>query len=209
MKPVLSDPDLENLQKSVETGPLRSGGANFKTNVLIQESGSKLLYKPSIGVAIFNFLFLAIGLGALFFGLYPMFKNGIYEASVEWFLILFGSIFAFAGGFMIYYFYMPRVFDKQLNVYYKAYKPEIHNKKSKVSKTHIPLNSIVAIQIIGEHVRSNDGSYKSFELNLVLADGSRKNVVDHGNLRSIILDAEIISEFLNVPIWHAGSVNDQ
>lgn len=68
------------------------------------------------------------------------------------------------------------------------------------------LKSIVAIQIIGEHVPTDDGSYKSFELNLVLEDSSRKNVVDHGNLKSIISDAEILSDFLNIPIWHAGTI---
>ena len=208
MKPVESNSDVQDLKLKVDKSPLKSGGASFKTNVLIQESSSKLLYKPSIGVALFNFLFLAIGLGVLFFGLYPLFNNGFDFASVEWFLILFGLIFATAGGFMFYFFYMPRVFDKQLGVFYKAYKPAIHNRKTKASKTQIPLKSIVAIQLIGEHVKSDKGSYKSFELNLVLEDGSRKNVVDHGNLKSIIDDAHVLSDFLRVPIWHAGSIEN-
>ena len=208
MKPVESNSDVQDLKLKVDKSPLKSGGASFKTNVLIKESSSKLLYKPSIGVALFNFLFLAIGLGVLFFGLYPLFNNGFDFASVEWFLILFGLIFATAGGFMFYFFYMPRVFDKQLGVFYKAYKPAIHNRNTKASKTQIPLKSIVAIQLIGEHVKSDKGSYKSFELNLVLEDGSRKNVVDHGNLKSIIDDAHVLSDFLRVPIWHAGSIEN-
>ncbi len=36
-------------------------------------------------------------------------------------------------------------------------------------------------------------------------DGERFNVVDHGNLKSLIRDAEWLSEFLNLPIWHAES----
>ena len=40
---------------------------------------------------------------------------------------------------------------------------------------------------------------------LVLEDGTRRNVVDHGSLKTIIDDAHIVSEFLNVPIWHAES----
>ncbi|WP_299111425.1 hypothetical protein [uncultured Winogradskyella sp.] len=59
---------------------------------------------------------------------------------------------------------MPRVFDKQLGVYYKAYKTDIHKIKKDTSKKYIPL-------------------------------------------KSIIVDAEILSAFLNVPIWHAGSIN--
>ena len=88
----------------------------------------------------------------------------------------------------------------------KDYKFKIHDSNKSASKSQIPLNSIIAIQLNGEHVKNDKGSYKSFELNLVLKDGSRKNVVDHGNLKSIISDAEILSDFLDVPIWHAGSI---
>ncbi|WP_405572184.1 hypothetical protein [Winogradskyella sp. Asnod2-B02-A] len=199
--------NLDNLKYKVDTSPLSSGGASFKTNVLIEASRSKLIYKPSIGAAIFGFIFLAIGLGVLFFSIYPLFKNNFNFAEVEWFLLIFGLIFATAGGFMYYMFYMPRVFDKQIGYYYKAYKFKIHDSNKSASKSQIPLKSIIAIQLIGEHIKNDKGSYKSFELNLVLKDGSRKNVVDHGNLKSIISDAEILSNFLNIPIWHAGSVN--
>ena len=198
--------DIDNIKSKVDTSPLNSGGASFKTNVLIKESNSKILYKPSIGAAIFGFIFIAIGLGVLFFGIYPLFGNNFNFAEVEWFLLIFGLIFATAGGFMYYMFYMPRVFDKQIGYYYKAYKFKIHNSNKSASKSQIPLNSIIAIQLIGEHVKNDKGSYKSFELNLVLKDESRKNVVDHGNLKSIISDAEILSDFLEVPIWHASSI---
>lgn len=197
----------DNFKSSVSTAPLVYGGASFKTNVLVEKSSSKALYKPSIGAALFSFIFLAVGFGVLFFGLVPLFKSNFEIASTNWFLLLFGLIFSGAGSFMFYRFYKPRVFDKHLGVYYKAYNVDIHKIRRDTSKKYIPLNTIIALQIIGEHVKSDKGSYKSFELNLVLNDSSRKNVVDHGNLKSIIKDAEILSEFLNVPIWHAGSTN--
>jgi len=195
----------EALKSRVSTLPLKSGGASFKTNVLIEESRSKLVYKPSIGVALFCFLFFAVGFGLLFFGIYPLFGNGSNLAELKWILILVGFIFTSAGGLMFYFFYMPRVFDKQLGIYYQTYKSKIYKTKKDQSHNYIPLKTIIAIQLIGEHIRSNKGSYKSFELNLVLEDGSRKNVVDHGSLKSIIIDAEVISTFLNIPIWHAKS----
>ncbi|MUU77316.1 hypothetical protein [Winogradskyella endarachnes] len=197
----------DNFKSSVSTAPLVYGGASFKTNVLVEKSSSKVLYKPSIGVALFSFIFLAVGFGVLFFGIIPLFKSNFDSASVNWFLLIFGLIFFSAGSFMFYSFYKPRVFDKQLGVYYKAYNVDIHKIRRDTSKKYIPLNTIIALQIIGEHVKSDKGSYKSFELNLVLNDSSRKNVVDHGNLKSLIKDAEVLSEFLNVPIWHAGSTN--
>ncbi|WP_299126187.1 hypothetical protein [uncultured Winogradskyella sp.] len=200
--------DNNDIKSQVSTSPLSSGGASFKTHVLIRESSSKLVYKPSIGVAIFCFIFLAVGLGVLFFNTIHLFKSNFDFEMVNWFLIIFGLIFSSVGGFMFYSFYKPRVFDKQLGFYYKAYKPEIHNRKNNISKSHVLLKSIIAIQLIGEHIKSDKGSYKSFELNLVLDDASRKNVVDHGSLKSIIDDAQILSDFLYIPIWHAKSDED-
>jgi len=38
---------------------------------------------------------------------------------------------------------------------------------------------------------------------LVLEDASRVNVRDHGKIKTLIIDAKTLSEFLNIPIWHA------
>ncbi|WP_179335078.1 hypothetical protein [Winogradskyella costae] len=198
----------DTIKSKVSTSALKPGGASFKTNVLIQANPSKLIYKPSIGAAIFSFIFLAVGLGVLFYALYPLFQSHIESVSIPWFLILFGLIFSGAGGFMFYIFYKPRVFDKQQGLYYTTYAFKNHRSKRNVSEDYLRLKSIIAIQIIGEHIKSDDGSYKSFELNLVLDDASRRNVVDHGNLKSIINDAEMLSEFLNIPIWHASSIKN-
>lgn len=197
------------LKKRISTTPLNSGGASFKTHILIKKSNSKLVYKPSVGIALFCFIFLVVGLTVLFFGSYTfMTTENKYEDFPIWFVIIFGGIFTFAGSFMFYYNYKPRVFDKQLGMYYKAYKVSLH--KTTISKfnSQISLKSIIAIQIIGETITSDDSSYNSFELNLVTVKGKRFNVVDHGNLKSILNDAKMLSDFLNVPIWHAQSHKD-
>lgn len=61
----------------------------------------------------------------------------------------------------------------------------------------------MALQIIGEVVHGKDSKYNSFELNLVLDDVNRVNVVDHGNLKGVIADTETLGDFLNLPIWTA------
>lgn len=188
---------LEDIKHAVSVRPLKPGGSNFKTHTLKQISSSKLKYKPSIGGVLFCLLFLIIGLVALGFAFKPLLNTFSFE-NVEWFLVIFGSIFSLAGGSILYVMCKPRVFNKQNNIYYKSYFS--NNQKN---KTH--LNSIVAIQIIGEIVSGDKASYNSFELNLVLNDNTRKNVVDHGNLKYIINDAHIVSKFLDVPIWHAAT----
>tara|TARA_R110002033_G_scaffold3561_5_gene19705 strand:+ start:3979 stop:4152 length:174 start_codon:yes stop_codon:yes gene_type:complete len=54
MKPIEVNSELNELKKNVNTSPVKGGGASFKTNVLIEESSSKLYYKPSIGVGLFS-----------------------------------------------------------------------------------------------------------------------------------------------------------
>jgi len=41
------------------------------------------------------------------------------------------------------------------------------------------------------------------EINLVLKDGQRINVIDHGEKPIILKEAEKLSQFLNLPIWNA------
>ncbi|WP_299128829.1 hypothetical protein [uncultured Winogradskyella sp.] len=194
--------NVSHINDLVSTEPLNPGGASFKTNVLIKASPSKYIYKPYIGVALFCFMFFALGLGLLFFAFFPFSGDSI---NASWAIIAVGLIFMLVASFMFYSFYKPRVFDKQLGLYYSTYNFKLYSSNRKNSNDYIKLNRIEALQIIGEHVKSDNGSYKSFELNLVLDDNSRKNVIDHGNLKSIIDDAHTLSEFLNVPIWHAKS----
>ena len=66
-----------------------------------------------------------------------------------------------------------------------------------------PLSSIHALQLLSEFVSGSKSSYHSYELNLVLNDGSRINVVDHGNLDRLRSDANTLSRFLDKPIWDA------
>jgi hypothetical protein len=42
---------------------------------------------------------------------------------------------------------------------------------------------------------------------LVLNDGSRINVIDHGNLKRIREDAAALAEFLGKPLWEVRRVS--
>lgn len=189
-----------SIQKSVSTSPLKPGGSNFKTHTLVESSTSQLRYRPSVGGTLFGFTFFAIGFGFIIYNM--SFDNGlIHNPSLSnLFGLAFGLIFAFIGGYILYNLYQPRVFDKQSGYYYKGYNFKPNEREL---KHQFKLNSIIAVQIIGETISNSDGSYGSYELNLVLEDSTRRNVVDHGSLKAIIDDAYVVSAFLNVPIWHA------
>jgi len=196
------DFSVDSVKNRVDVSPLISGGSNFKTHTLVVKSSSKIIYRPSLGGALFVLLFVVIGIGIV---TYQMINDSglMSDPTISNFMLLsIGLIFTILGGVFCYFIFKPRVFDKQTGYYYKNYTFKLHEKDL---KHQFRLRSIIAVQIIGETIKSDDGSYGSFELNLVLEDHSRRNVVDHGNLRSIIDDAHILSDFLNVPIWHAES----
>ena len=91
-----------------------------------------------------------------------------------------------------------RIFDKELGYYFRG--KTLKNDSS--TSTSIPLHDIVAFQILMEHVKGGKSDYKSYELNLVLKDGSRIMVLDHADKDQIKEDTAQLSAFLNVPIWH-------
>lgn len=197
----LETQEQSNIKQTIDTSPLKSGGSNFKTNKLKQHSSSVFLYKPTIGFIIFASIFAGIGYSSFIYGIIKIFTKN----SSELFLILFGAVFGFVGTFLFYEAFRPRVFDKSKNIYYQSYKIKNNRNNSKIEKNQVPLNKIVALQIIGEHIRGDNRTYPSFELNLVLSNNTRRNVVDHGNLKSVVSDAQKLSDFLNIPIWHSTS----
>lgn len=68
-------------------------------------------------------------------------------------------------------------------------------------KTLIPFSQIHALQIVSEFISGKYNNYKSYELNLVLKDATRVNIVDHKDIEQIRIDAQKTSIFLGVPVW--------
>ncbi len=196
------DKNILNIKKSVSIKPLNSGGSNFKTHLLVEKKRGILEFIPSIGFIIFISIFLIVGLVFLSVILYKLFISQDYNFELSH--ILFGLlpiVFITVSVYMMYENFKPNQFNKTSNRYTKGHQKNVIKKSS----IDIPLSKIIALQLIGEIVTGNDNSYSSFELNIVMDDGERFNVVDHGNLKSLIRDAEWLSEFLNLPIWHAES----
>lgn len=198
----MSEEELKSLKGKIAIKPLAKGGSNFDTNVLIEVSSTKLQFKPTTGYALFCGAFSLVPAIFLSIGIYNYSENRNFNFLYDnIFTVIIASIFSVAVFFLLREFFKPIVFDKSTNRYYKGF----YRNRVEKSKNNIALSRICALQIIGEIVKGDDHTYKSYELNLVLDDATRLNVIDHGNLKGIIQDAKWLSEFLNIPIWHAGS----
>ncbi|MEM6515451.1 MAG: hypothetical protein AAF688_04655 [Bacteroidota bacterium] len=195
---------IEDIKKEVSKLPLALGGASFETQVLYKKASHRYEFKPSRGYGFFCGAFVIVPFIIIAVVLYQnanQFNYGIIENS--WPLLLFVLVWSLATLFLLRTLFRPIVFDKSINRFYKGF----FKNKTKDAKHNISMSRIVALQIIGEIVSGKDKSYNSFELNLVLDDASRINVIDHGNLKGVISDADSLSQFLNVPICTAETLN--
>jgi hypothetical protein len=67
----------------------------------------------------------------------------------------------------------------------------------------VRLEDVYAIQLLSEYCCGNESRFYSYELNLVLKDGGRMNVIDHGNRAVLREQARELSLFLGKPVWDA------
>ena len=114
-----------------------------------------------------------------------------------------GFVFFLVGCSMFWFGTRPIVFDKFRSAFWKGRKGPDDVSDRRELKDYAELQNIHALQIISEYVHGNKTSYYSYELNLVLKDGNRINVTDHGNLKKLREDADALSRFLGKPVWDA------
>ena len=201
---VVIDPSrfADPVADGTEWGPAKRGGSNFRTHKLVYFGGQRVEFKGSVGGIIFGLIFLLAGVGAIVG--FSIFMSTSENLEFEMPMIIpyiFGTIFMLVGFFIYRFMTAPIVFDKDQGFFWKGRKNprEVFNIDS--IKVHAELEQIHAIQILSEYCHTDKSHYYSYELNLILKDSSRINVIDHGNLNKLREDANILAEFLGVPVW--------
>lgn len=192
------------LAEQIRWTPLKSGGSNFRTHKLFEDSNIRVGFKPTIGARLFGIVFIFVGLVspiAIGYGNIQVDSNLIESETV--FMIAFGVAFFSIGSYIYYSYSKPIVFDKLSGQYWKGWKKPERSVGREPLENGAWLRNIYALQIIEEYIRNDDNSYYSYELNLVLRNGERLNVIDHGSKRKLLSDAQVLSKFLDKPIWDA------
>lgn len=195
----LGDP----LALQTEWTPAKRGGTNFKTHQLIDTHMNRLEFQASLGAKLFYIVFILIGVGiVLGFSISNFLSDNFNFNADTIFPILFGLVFAIVGSVLYYKGTIPIIFDKERNIFHKnrkaAHKLYRHHT---ISNDSIELDRIHALQLLSEYCSSSKTSYYSYELNLVLKNGERINVIDHGNKNKIREDTQTLSQFLEKPVW--------
>ncbi len=187
--------------------PLKPGGTNFRTHKFTKKKGMAY-FKATKGNLIFSGVFMAIG---LFFPIVLMTQpiNGSDTfTSLPFFVNFIPLVFFFAGFFLFRVSTKPIVFNKTTGYFWKGRLKVNENPAQKPLKAYCKLIDIAAVQIVSERVRSSSSSssgrsssFRSYEINLILQDASRLNVIDHGNKKKLLEDAQQLASYLGVPIW--------
>ena len=193
----------DELVKKIDWKPLNPGGVNFCSHILKKVSPSRVEVKLVVKTMGIIFLFFCFIIFFIFgFAAKVSNQHGIYQFVPVVIGISLGLFFVF----FVRKLTVPRVFDLKVGYYWKG-KFDPDQEKGKNGREFCRLEDIHAIQLLRERCSSgNSGkTYYSYELNLILKNKRRLNVLDHGNLELIRDDAESLSHFVNVPVWDAIS----
>ncbi len=200
------DPAVLNDPVALRTAwtPVRNGGASFQTHRLVTVHPYRMEFRPTAGLLMFGAFFMAMGGCAVGAPMSLLFKTGAPSTALIAILpMLIGLVFMLVGVVLIRSGIVPIVIDKEEKAVWKGRKSprEVFNVSE--LKNFAEIKNIHALQLISEHCTGSKSSYTSYELNLVLTDGQRINLVDHGNRKKLIADAQTLAEFLEVPLWDA------
>ena len=174
-----------------------SGYTNIATHKLVEVSPQRLEFRSTLKAYAAAGVFLLIGMG--------LFGHAIKSSSS----LLFGVLFFGIGVLMMYFGSIPFVFDKREGYLWKGRKKPESDAVEKHSARKIALlDEVHAIQLLYELVKTRSQTtgtkyVDTYEMNIVIGDGSRVSVVRHGDKESLLKDAEKLSIFLGKPIWNA------
>ena len=198
------DPSVfqSSLAQQTSWEPLKPGGTNVDTHELKEIHSGQFQFVLKKKAKLFPFFFVVPGL--LFGGVFPLgllIENGWNPGVLITFLL--GAMLGGVGFGILYKWSTPIVLDFDRGVFYRG-RAGLRNLKG--NQDHCLLKEVGGLQILAEHITSSSGnsthhSFRSYELNFVLNDGSRHNLVDHGKLETIQENAHELSCLLKIPVW--------
>jgi hypothetical protein len=168
--------------------PLRSGGALFRTHHAVQDEQRFELVPSSgargliVGVALLGAAMLVGG----FVGYRVRADMGLLVVGAAMFVVC--EVLAILLRRLLEH---SHLFDRASGRYRWTRRPA----------GELSLVDVRGLQVLRKRVNGPESDYDCDELNLVLLDGRRVNVLDHGEPESLRRDAEALARWLSVPLW--------
>lgn len=198
--------------------PLRWGSADFKDRTLLRVRPTRLEFRPN--AAFFTSLFI-LSVLLIFCPLSIAFVDMLTPdppsfaslpsppRSTGEILLTIEPLILGALGWYAFHGTRPIVFDKDVGRSWRCWKPRLRGQEISRCSEEIPLDRIHALQIIPKisyRLIGRPNMFLSLELNLVLRDGQRMNVLNHKSIDLALSEAETLADFLGVPLWDAARI---
>jgi hypothetical protein len=190
-----------------EWTPLVNGGQSNKSHRIVEINDERIAFKISFSSIFFYSLFIIAGLiaiVAIVFGPALGLQGSVNHPVLG---LGMGVLFIGVGIFLLYRGSKQIQFDSRLKaMWHGKVDPDKIINKGSISH-YTSLKKLHAIQVIQEfiegdlHDNGKRRSFYSYELNLIMDDGRRVNVLDHGNKKAIFNQAQAIAELFNIPLW--------
>lgn len=177
--------------------PARRGGTKGRSRSLVQSGSERLTFRPTVRMLLFYAVPVLAGAGLIIF-------QPIQDLEPTWLQSATGLVFLVMGLVFGYRASIPVVVDKHVGACWTGWRAPGSAEAARDQQSGAALTDIRAVQVIPERLRHKE-SLVSYEVNLVMADGSRLNLVDHSSQSVIREDAQTLGAFLDVPVWDASS----
>lgn len=188
--------------------PLKRWWTNIKSHDLIIDNNWNYLFQVKWFFPILFLIMFSIPIIAttIIFSIDIIIKKTLNWDMIWDFLgqIISSLIFLAPAGILFYFLYRSYIFDFQNGYFYdtrltKKLFEFLHQEKYK--DKIIPISEIHGLQIISEWVHGKNTSYTSYELNMILKDSRRVNIIDHGNIEEIRKNADELASKLWVKVY--------
>ncbi len=194
------------LALEIEWTPVRWRGAANRGCVLHEISPDRIEFRLSVGFRLFLGLFIVAGVVLFVLSLPGMPMHALLGSNLLRAIFMIAS--ALVAVCLAVVLIRPDVvvFDRVEGFFWSG-----HRKGARLPARHCGLEAIAGLQILADLSSVSDGPLRwTYELNLVLNDGKRLNVVVHGSLKDVRAAAERIQLFLPArpPIWDANLEGD-
>jgi hypothetical protein len=200
------------IAQQISWEPLTPYGKMYCTHRLRQNVGT-LEFGPSPAALALVCFYAMLAAGILLIGLTVIRRRWSADDLAPCLMLatmclVFAGLFAFRLIATWRFVAHPIVFDLTEGVLRESVWRDAETNQPCSDPEPIPLFDVYALQLLCEYrreplPRGGMREYFSFELNLVLKDGQRVNIVDHGNYRALSEDAQTLAAALDVPLWDA------
>ncbi len=194
----------EEIVKNSSFIPLKRGWTNIKSHDLIIKNNWNYLFKVKW---FFPEVFLGIFFTPIITTIIILYSKNFEVNNMFWeflWLIIYSIIFSWLAWLIFYSLHRSYIFDFQNWYFYDTiYTQKLFEflRDEKYKNKIISLKEIQALQIISERVHGKNTTYTSYELNMILKNSSRVNIIDHWNLEEIRKNASELANKLWVKVY--------